>query len=126
MKATVKVNDKLTVDVEGETAKVLFKGIAEAQATFEDTKCGACGSQEFRYVVRQVEDNEFYEVHCLNTKCRAKLMYGHKKDGKSMYPKRYEVDAKGKAKVENGKTVYLPNNGWTVYRPEGKEEKSDF
>ena len=124
MKATVKVNDKLSLDVEGDTAKTLFKGVAECMATFEDTKCGACGSDDFSYVVRQVDDNEFYEVHCKNTKCRAKLMYGHKKDGKSMYPKRYEVDNKGKAKVENGKTVYLPNNGWTIYKPDAKGENT--
>jgi hypothetical protein len=112
------------LDVESETSKGLFKGIAECQATFEDTKCGACGDTNIRYVHRTVEDNEFYEVHCTNIKCKAKLMYGHKKDGKTMYPKRYEVDAKGKAKVENGKTVYLPNNGWTIYKGETKTENT--
>ncbi len=124
MKATVKVTDRLSIEVEAETTKTLFRGISDAQSTFEDTKCGACGGTEIAYVHRQVDDNEFYEVHCKNTKCRAKLQYGHKKDGKTMYPKRYETDGKGKAKVENGKTVYLPNNGWTIYKPDAKSENT--
>jgi hypothetical protein len=121
MRATVRVTPVLSLDVEGETAKGLFKGIAEAQATFEDSACGACNGTDIRYVVRQVDSNEFYEVHCQNFKCRAKLSYGHNKDGKTMYPKRYEVDNKGKAKkTADGKTVYLPNKGWTIYKPEDK------
>lgn len=116
MKATIKVTPNLSIDVEADSAKAVFEGISDAQATFEDSECGACKGKDIKYVVREVEDNKFYEIHCMNYKCRAKICYGHSKDGKKMYPKRYEVDGKGKAKKDkDGKSIYLPNNGWVKY-----------
>ncbi len=120
MEAIVKISQNVSIRVTGETAKAVFEGISDCQATFEDSVCGCCGSDDIRYVVREVEDNKFYEIHCQKLGCRAKVVYGHSKDGKKMYPKRYEVDGKGKAKKDaSGKSVYLPNKGWTKYVPEG-------
>lgn len=111
MKATVWVNKNLSVEVSGESDKELFSQIAKAQALFEDSVCGHCGSENIRFVVRQVEgDNEYYELHC--KECGHKLVYGHAKSG-YMYPKRYETNKKGIAvKDESGKPKFLPHKGW--------------
>ncbi len=118
MKATFKVTENLTVEFDAESPKSIFETMAELSSTFEDTCCGNCQSVDIRYVIRKVEDNKFYEIHCQNPACRAKLVYGHSKDGKSTYPRRYEIDGKGKAKTDSdGKSVYLKNKGWTKYVP---------
>lgn len=117
MKATVTVSSGLVVnDVEAENTKALFEKIASIYEVFGDTKCGHCKSQNVFPMVRKVEDNNFYEMTCGD--CHYKLSYGHAKDGSGMYPKRYVTDAKGKAKKDkNGKTEYLPDNGWRLYVP---------
>lgn len=111
MKATVWVNKMLSVEVEGDDNKAVFRGIADAQALFEDSTCGNCQSDDIKFQVRSVEDNDFYEVVC--KKCGHKLSYGHSKANNKMYPKRMEVDKKGKAvRGEDGKPKYLPAKGW--------------
>lgn len=103
---------------EGTPAEV-FKQIAEFSETFQDSVCGACGNGDIDYVVRKVEDNEFYEIQCRNLNCRAKLSYGHGKTDNKLYPKRAETDKKGKVvKDDNGKGKWLLNKGWNIYRPE--------
>lgn len=110
----------LSCVAEGTGAEV-FKQLSEFSETFQDSCCGACKSENIDYVVRKVEDNEFYEMVCRNSQCRAKLSFGHSKADSKLYPKRVVTDNKGKAvKDVNGKAQYLPNNGWTVYRPEDK------
>ena len=117
MKATVKVNEQLSIDVEAEDVKKLFEGLANVQEVFGDNKCGACKSTEIRCCVRTVEDNSFYELVC--NKCHCKVAFGHNKTGGGMYPKRYQTDSKGKAVKDKttGKPIYLENNGWTKYVP---------
>lgn len=117
MKVEIKVNESLTVHAEGDNPKDVFKQIASAQETFEDSKCGHCGNKNLRYVVRKVEDNEFYELHCTNGNCRAKLAFGSSKKDNKLYPKRYQTEAKGKAKRdENGKAIPLGKWGWHIYK----------
>jgi len=122
MKVTVWVSKNLSVEVDGEDNKSIFKGISDAQSLFEDSCCGACKSENIKFQVRQVEDNEFYELVCKD--CWAKLGYGHAKTGGKMYAKRMEVDNKGKAvKDDNGKGKPLPHKGWCKYNKEtGKNE----
>lgn len=124
MKVEIKVSPNLTVHAEGKTSADVFKQIAAAQEIFEDHVCGLCGSDNLRYVVRKIEDNEFYELRCMA--CRAKLAFGHSKKDDKMYPKRYQTDAKGKAlKDTNGKGIPLgtKKNGWVKYNPTtGQEE----
>lgn len=117
MKATVKVNEKLSIDVEAEDVKALFGKLGDVMEVFADDKCGACKSTDIRPSVRQVEDNSFYEVVC--NKCHSKVAYGFNKTGGGMYPKRYQTDGKGKAVKDKttGKPIYLENNGWTKYTP---------
>lgn len=122
MQVTVWVSKNLSVQVEGDDNKAVFKGVAEAQELFSDSCCGACKSDNIKYQVREVEDNQFYEIVCND--CYSKLSYGHAKTGGKMYPKRMETDNKGKAvKDKDGKGKSLPHKGWVKYNREtGKNE----
>lgn len=124
MKVEVKVNDSLTVHAEAETAKEVFRQIAAAQETFEDSKCGYCGNKNLRYLVRKKEDNEFFELQCTDPKCRAKLAFGFGKKEGNMYPKRFETDNKGKTiKGENDKGIVKGKWGWHKWEPDHTTEE---
>jgi hypothetical protein len=40
----------------------------------EKAKCGVCGSENIKFVVRVVDDNEYYELRCMD--CGAILSFG--------------------------------------------------
>ena len=105
MKASYKLSDKLQFEVEGEGQKEIFKEIASIQEIFGETKCGMCGSENIKFVVRVVEDNEYYELRCMD--CGATLAFGQHKKGGTLFPKR-----------KNEKGEYMPNRGW--YKWQGK------
>ena len=105
MKASYKLSDKLQFEVEGEGQKEIFKEIASIHEIFGETKCGMCGSENIKFVVRVVEDNEYYELRCMD--CGATLAFGQHKKGGTLFPKR--KDEKGE---------YMPNRGW--YKWQGK------
>jgi len=104
---------RLSVEVEGENQKSVFGEIARFQEVFEHTICGKCNGQDLRFVVRNVSDNDFYEIHCVNPKCRARLAFGqHKGKEGTLFPRRKD-DSGG----------WLPNGGWVKFNPQtGKEE----
>mgnify|MGYP007073376906 FL=1 len=115
MKVTYMSKDsKFVVELEGKSQTDIFQQIASFQEVFEaDEHCGRCNSEKHkvRFVVRTVEDNDFYELQCQNPACRAKLAFGVNKKGGTLFPKRFE-DGKIKGK-----------NGWTKFNREtGKEE----
>ena len=119
MIAQVKISDKLSINCEGETVHDLFSQISQVQETFEDTRCRCCNQTNIKYVHRIVEDNDFYEIQCQNSKCRAKLVFGTSKAEKKLYPKRFETDGKGKAvKDSDGKAVVKGQWGWHIWKPE--------
>ena len=98
---------RLSVEVEGEKQKDIFQQIASFQEVFEHNKCLACQCEETRFVVRIVEDNDFYEMHCTNKTCLARLAFGqHKSKAGTLFPKRKDQDGK-----------WLPNNGWVKFDP---------
>lgn len=99
------------------TLTEIFKQLSLFDETFEDTNCGVCGNNDISYVHRTVEGNDFFELKCRSPKCRAKLQFGIGKDG-GLYPKRLLTDKKGKAikDEETGRSIYLPNSGWGIYR----------
>lgn len=102
MKLKYKVNDKLEFELEAEGQKQVFKELATIQEIFGESQCGCCKSGDVKFVVRNVDDNDYYELRC--TKCGAVLSYGQHKKGGTLFPKR---------KDENGN--YLDNNGWYKY-----------
>ena len=112
MKATFQ-SGRLSIEVEGEKQKDVFGELARAQEVFQHEACGKCKGGELRFVVRNVDDNDFYEIHCLDRQCRARLAFGqHKGKEGTLFPRR-----------KNSDSEWLPNGGWMKYNPTtGKEE----
>lgn len=106
MKAHIKTaNGRLTLEIEANTQKELFEGIADFQEVFEaDVTCGCCNSTQLLFQARQPKDYKFYEMRCVA--CGAELHFGQSTDGKTLFPQR---------KAENG--VMLPNRGWRKFQP---------
>lgn len=99
MKVLYKANDKLQFELEAGGQKEIFKELALIQEIFSESKCGMCGSTNLKFVVRNVDGNDYYELRCAD--CGAVLAFGQHKKGGTLFPKR---------KDDNGN--YLPNNGW--------------
>ena len=59
--------------------KSIFAEIAKFQEVFEETVCGKCGSDNVKFVVRTVDENEYYELRCAD--CGARLAFGVNKKG---------------------------------------------
>lgn len=102
---------RMTVEFDVKEQKGLFAGLARFQEVFEDsTQCGCCGCKFIKFVVRNVDDNDFYELHCRNLKCLARKSFGVNKTGGTLFPHRKDKEGK-----------YLPNNGWAVWDGRKKE-----
>jgi hypothetical protein len=110
MKAHYKTgNGRIVIEIQGETVKDVFRAIAQAQEVFEAAHtCGSCNSEDIRFQVRTVEDNDFYELVCLE--CRAQLHFGQHKKGRTLFVKRRD---------EAGNL--LAAEGWTQWK--GKPAK---
>lgn len=108
MEVQLKVTDKLWLKFEGADQKEVFRQIAKEQEIFGMTECGACKTANPRYVVRNVVDGkktyEYFELHCQNQQCRAKLSFGCHQEGGGLFPKRKDGEA------------WLENNGWVKYK----------
>lgn len=115
MKVQVKVSKNVIVDAVGDTHKGIFEQIAELQEVFAclDEPCGKCNHTTHRVVVREdSKKRKYYELHCQNPSCRARLSFGQNMQGDSLYPRRKETEKKS---VMGGKLDcgdYLPDNGW--------------
>lgn len=91
-------NGRISVELEADTQRELFAQIAKFQEVFEETNCGKCGDDNLKFVVRTVDDNEYFELRC--SKCGAKLAFGSMKKGGGLFPKRKDGDS------------WLADNGW--------------
>jgi ribosomal protein L40E len=107
MKLNYKLGN-LSVEFECDTPKEVFNQLSIFQEVFGETKCGKCGSENLRFVVRVVDDNPYYEIRCMD--CGAKLAFGANKKGGGLFPRR--KDAEGS---------WLPDNGWTKWNPKTKQ-----
>ena len=111
MKVTYKTrNGKLSVELEGDSQRDIFAEISKFQEVFEEDTCGKCGSDNIKFVVRNVADNLYYELRCAD--CGARLAFGSMKKGGGLFPKR--KDAEGN---------WLPDRGWVKWNP--KTEKNE-
>ena len=106
-KAIFRPSEKLEFHIEGSGQKELFKNLSIVQEVFSEVQCGICGSHNIKFVVRNVDGNEYYECRCMD--CGAVLSFGQHKKGDTLFPKR---------KDEQGN--WLENNGW--YKWEGKKK----
>jgi len=109
MKVTVKCGSGF-VEANGESHAELWEQLASLAEAFGERVCGKCQNEEIRHVVRENDGGDkFYELHCQNSKCRARLRMSVTKKEKQFFPKRKagKDDASG---LEEGK--WLPNNGW--------------
>lgn len=96
-------NGRLVFKLTAENAKAMFQEIARVQDVFEaESACGACNSENIRFVARKVEDYDYYELQCLD--CGAAFRFGQSKTGNNLFPKR--KDEKG---------MLLPDRGWQKY-----------
>ena len=98
---------KLSVQLECDSQKELFTQLAQFQEVVSENKCGKCGSEKLRFVVRENDGNEYYELRCLD--CGAKLAFGVMKKGGGLFPRR--KDSEGN---------WLPDRGWTKWNPKTK------
>lgn len=104
-------NGRLAIEVSGDSQKDVFRQISSFQEVFEEQHCGSCGKDDLRFVVRNVDDNQFYELHCND--CSSRLAFGqHKGKEGTLFPRR---------KGEDGKLV--GKRGWTKWNPETKKEE---
>lgn len=105
MKILYRANDKLTFELEGSGQKEIFKELAAIQEIFSEEKCGLCSKNNLKFIVRNVDSNDYYELKCGD--CSAVLAYGQHKKGGTLFPKRKDDDGN-----------YLPNKGWYKWNKE--------
>ena len=119
MEALFKLSPDVTVKVESESVIGLVEELTKVRESIGPESCGKCGDVHTHVNCRTVKGDTYYEIRC--QKCHAVLQLGVNKEDKNLYKKRLKVDDKGKAvKGEDGKAVYLPNNGWKKWNPETK------
>lgn len=108
MKVLYTPNEKLSFELEGSGQKEIFKELALIEEIFAENKCGVCNKTNIRHMVRNVDDNNYYELRCSD--CGAMLAFGQHKKGGTLFPKRKDDEGN-----------YLPNKGWYKWSPENSK-----
>ena len=110
MKLTFKINDRITIEAEGDKQTDVFEQIASAQEVFDNLKCKANGSTDVQFVVRTDKDeNKYYEMR--DRKEGYRLSFHQYKKGGGLYLPKKDKDGN-----------WLPSDGWYKYVPPAKEE----
>ena len=107
MKVRYKINEKVELELEGEGQKEIFKELSSVQEIFGENSCGLCNKNNLRFVVRNVDGNDYFEIRCGD--CGAVLSFGQHKKGGTLFPKRKDDQNK-----------YLPHNGWHKWQPKNE------
>lgn len=108
MELSVQVNSKMTVKLDVSNQKDLIRQISQLEEVLSNTTCGACKSENTRFVTRNAagEKNkvyEFFEVKC--NECNSRLSLGCHQEGDTLFPKR-----------KNDTGEWLPDGGWIKYK----------
>lgn len=109
------LDGRTTVEVEGDDQKSVVEQLSLFSEVFESEPCGKCSGNDTRFRVRKVQDGKkvhsYYERVCV--KCGARLHYGQHSEGGTLFPKRYDAEAKES----------IGKNGWLKFNKDtGKEE----
>jgi len=108
MKLRYVTPNRLEVEIEGNTQVELFQQLASFQEIFDQFCCGSCKKKNVKFVVRTVDDNNFYEIQCLD--CYSRLSFSQNKKGGSLYLKLKDKEGK-----------WLPNGGWGKWDKDKQE-----
>ena len=103
MKIYYRPKESVTLELEASNVKDMFEKLAQVEEIFQQNKCQKCNGQHITMQVREVDENKFYEMRCLD--CHAVLAFGAHKKGNTLFPKRFTED--------EGERAYLDNKGWT-------------
>jgi len=101
---------RLTVEIDSETQTDLFMQLASFQEIFDESECAKCNSENVRFQVRNIDDNLYYELRCLD--CGAKLAFGTMKKGGKLFPRRKDKEGN-----------WLPDRGWVKWNKETQQEE---
>lgn len=104
MQVRLKVSENVWVEANGDTQTDVFEQLSSMQEVFGSTTCGKCKSTDVQFVVRDVDENKYFELRC--KKCFARLSFGQHKKGGGLFPKRKDGDK------------YLPDGGWLKWNKE--------
>ena len=96
---------RISVELDAETQRDAFQQLSDFQEIFDEVACGKCASENLRFVVRTVDENQFYEIRCLD--CGARLEFGSMKQGGKLFPRRKDKEGN-----------WLPDNGWVKWDKE--------
>lgn len=110
MKVIYRASDKLSFELEASGQKEIFKELALIQEIFSEDKCGLCKKTNLKFIVRNVDGNDYYELRCMD--CGAVLAFGQHKKGGTLFPKR-----------KDDENNWLPDNGWYKWQ-KNQSEKS--
>lgn len=123
MKVKLKVSPTAIVEAGNDKSDMteVFAELAKLTEVFAHDCCGMCKSTKIRFIMRTVNDNNFYEMRCDD--CFARLQFGCSKESKGdLYPKRRWDSLSVSEKVsradeeKTAKNGYLAHNGWYKYQ----------
>jgi hypothetical protein len=105
---------RMSVELSGDSQKDLFKELATFQEVFQGTECSAMidgkvvSSNKTVFRVREVDDNEYFEMVCLEPGplFLYKKQFGQNKKGGGLFPK---------WPTKDDKDIVLGLNGWFKY-----------
>lgn len=111
---------RMKVELSGDSQRDLFKELASFQEVFEGTECSAVidnklhASNKTVFRVREVDDNEYYELVCLDPGplFLYKKLLGQNKKGGGLFPKWPD---------KNDPDIVVGLNGWFKYVGKKKE-----
>lgn len=125
MKLTAKLPPKaglqLTFEGEIKTQKDAFKMLSGIQEAHSVSECGRCGGTDFRYIARENDGNNFFEMGCRAKGCYAKLSFGQEKGTDAIYPRiRYHKQHPLVVDKKANEGDLMPHGGWEKYeKPKG-------
>jgi len=120
MASTVKMkyttpDKQFTFELEARDNKELLEQLSALQDIFEQPRCTNCGKRNFRYLVREVEGDKYYEIQCKD--CGFKLQLSQSKKGNALYPRRKNQ--------KTGKAIGPKGDGWHKWGDEEAEGKDE-